>query len=58
MASDLHSPAGEAGRTTGRSNRSILANALLLAASLVIGLIALELILRPICRRGRRRRCR
>jgi hypothetical protein len=47
MARDIHSPADEAARTTPgrRSTRSILANALLLSASLLIGLIALELVL-------------
>jgi hypothetical protein len=45
MARD--SPADEAGRTTSRrrSPRPVLANALLLSASLLIGLIALELVL-------------
>ncbi len=47
MARDIHGPADEAGQTTPRrrSHRSILANALLLSASLVVGLIALELVL-------------
>jgi hypothetical protein len=47
MARDTPSPADEAGRTRTRrrSHRSILANALLLLASLVVGLIALELVL-------------
>jgi hypothetical protein len=47
MARDTHSRADEAGstRTRRRSRRPILANALLLSASLIIGLIALELML-------------
>jgi hypothetical protein len=47
MAREIHSRGG-AGRSTtsrGRSSRPILANALLLAISLVVGLIALELVL-------------
>jgi hypothetical protein len=48
MARDLHGQPGEALRSATplrRSSRSILANALLVSASLVIGLIALELVL-------------
>jgi hypothetical protein len=48
MAREIHSPAGGAERTTAprkRSKRSIVANALLVLASLVIGLIALEIVL-------------
>jgi hypothetical protein len=48
MARDIHSPPGEALRAAAsrrRSGRSILANALLASTSLVIGLIALELVL-------------
>jgi hypothetical protein len=48
MARDIHSAPAEALRATTpgrRSSRSILANALLALASLVVGLIALELVL-------------
>jgi hypothetical protein len=47
MARDIHGPADEAGQTKPRrrSHSSMLANALLLSASLVVGLIALELVL-------------
>jgi hypothetical protein len=47
MARDIHSPADEARRITPRrrSSRSILANASLALVSLMIGLIALELVL-------------
>jgi len=47
MARDIHRPADEAGRTTPRRrlHRPILANALLASASLMVGLIALELVL-------------
>jgi hypothetical protein len=48
MARDIHSPRGDALPATTprrRSSRSILANALLASASLVVGLIALELVL-------------
>jgi hypothetical protein len=47
MARDIHGPADEAGQTSPRRrwHRSMLANALLLFASLAAGLLALELVL-------------